>query len=136
VDAAGNSNKAISYSYLDKDPYQGISYYRLKQTDFNGSYTYSQMRAVEYKGMSDISFNIVPNPSGAGGFNVILSGSSAETYNVMITDISGKIVYNKDIVAETKLKINEDLVPGIYTVLVQSTTLQTPVSTKKLVITE
>ena len=36
VPGAGNSNTTLSYSYTDNNSFQGTSYYRLKQTDFNG----------------------------------------------------------------------------------------------------
>ncbi|MEM9982731.1 MAG: hypothetical protein AAF734_09550, partial [Bacteroidota bacterium] len=35
VPGAGNSASLLSYLYVDQAPYQGISYYRLKQTDFD-----------------------------------------------------------------------------------------------------
>ncbi len=38
VTGAGNSNTQMSYSIIDKNPLYGISYYRLKQTDYNGIY--------------------------------------------------------------------------------------------------
>lgn len=40
VDGAGNSNRPLSYSFTDNMPLEGISYYRLKQTDFDGQYEY------------------------------------------------------------------------------------------------
>ena len=33
---AGNSNTQMSYSIIDDNPLHGVSYYRLKQTDYNG----------------------------------------------------------------------------------------------------
>ncbi len=41
VDGAGNSNDVISYSYTDENPNTDAAYYRLKQTDFDGKYSYS-----------------------------------------------------------------------------------------------
>jgi hypothetical protein len=40
VNGAGNSSNILSYSTTDQIPYNGISYYRLKQTDFNGQFEY------------------------------------------------------------------------------------------------
>lgn len=37
IKSNGYSNKRIDYEYLDKTPYDGISYYRLVQVDFNGA---------------------------------------------------------------------------------------------------
>jgi hypothetical protein len=47
IDGAGNSASTLSYSTIDKNPFTGISYYRLKQTDFNKNFKYSNMVAVK-----------------------------------------------------------------------------------------
>ncbi len=49
VKGAGNSTKTLSYSTEDFNPPQGTIYYRLKQTDFNGFFTYSNVIAVKTK---------------------------------------------------------------------------------------
>jgi len=41
---------------------QGISYYRIKQTDFNGSVSYSEVRKVEL-GIRNLGISIYPNPA-------------------------------------------------------------------------
>ena len=46
IDGAGNSNTLINYSYIDKNPFEGLNYYRLKQTDFNGNFIYSNVVAL------------------------------------------------------------------------------------------
>ena len=38
VTGAGNSNSQMSYTIIDDNPIHGISYYRLKQTDYDGQY--------------------------------------------------------------------------------------------------
>ena len=48
VDGAGNSSTIINYFDIDKSPYTGISYYRLKQTDFDGHVSYSNIVPIEY----------------------------------------------------------------------------------------
>ncbi|MCF8331580.1 MAG: T9SS type A sorting domain-containing protein [Bacteroidales bacterium] len=60
---AGNSNSSIDYAITDTDPLQGVSYYRLKQTDFDGAFSYSDIRQVEIKPWNDLS--IYPNPTTA-----------------------------------------------------------------------
>lgn len=47
VKGAGNSSHLISYYLLDSDYLKGINYYRLKQTDFNGKYSYSSIVSVD-----------------------------------------------------------------------------------------
>ena len=38
IEGAGNSNTQIDYSWVDSNPSVGVSYYRLKQTDYNGEF--------------------------------------------------------------------------------------------------
>ncbi len=62
VTAAGNSPDLKSYSYIDNNPLKGISYYRLKQTDRDGRFTYSQVVVVNNSNAATL-FTIYPNPA-------------------------------------------------------------------------
>lgn len=46
IKGAGNSNNTLHYSHVDKNPLMGLSYYRLKQTDYDGTYSYSEVKSV------------------------------------------------------------------------------------------
>lgn len=63
VGGAGNSSSPLTYSFQDKNPNSSISYYRLKQTDFDGSFSYSEIRTVNLPFTSDELFIIFPNPT-------------------------------------------------------------------------
>jgi len=60
VKGAGNSNELLQYSLNDYSPFAGVSYYRLKQTDFDGKFTYSDMVAVDFNNADE--FAVYPNP--------------------------------------------------------------------------
>jgi hypothetical protein len=65
IGGAGNSLSSIVYSANDENPINGINYYRLKQTDYNGDYSYSELQAVEISRFSTKEINelvIYPNP--------------------------------------------------------------------------
>ena len=47
VKGAGNTNTTILYNFTDETPLTGTSYYRLKQTDFDGKYSYSKIKAID-----------------------------------------------------------------------------------------
>ncbi len=47
VNGAGNSTTVRSYHAEDEQPLSGMSYYRLKQTDYDGKYTYSPIRNIK-----------------------------------------------------------------------------------------
>jgi len=57
---AGNSNAVLYYSATDHDPYTTFSIYRLKQTDFDGKFTYSNLVSVDI--VNSAGFSIYPNP--------------------------------------------------------------------------
>jgi hypothetical protein len=137
VDAAGNSNSARSYTYNDKKPYYGTSYYRLKQTDYDGNYTYSLMRAIVFKNDIKLSYDIVPNPAGSGGFNLQFNSIADEVYAVEITNLSGRAVYNNEFnLSNSNNMINEAFDKGVYILTVKNINTGEPIGTKRLVIAE
>jgi hypothetical protein len=49
ADGAGNSTLVLHYQFSDTDPFAGTNYYRIKQTDFNGQFSYSKIIAIDTK---------------------------------------------------------------------------------------
>ncbi|MDF2436516.1 MAG: hypothetical protein K0Q95_892 [Bacteroidota bacterium] len=93
-DGAGNSSSKIDYTMYDYSPYKGITYYRLKQTDFNGKYTYSSIVAIENK-LNEIGVtNVHPNPT-TDDLNFDFSTPVSGTVHIEIMDYTGRIVVDK-----------------------------------------
>ena len=69
VNGAGNSNEQHTYEGYDFSPFNGINYYRLKQVDFDGHSTYSNMIALRNYSQSEIVTSINPNPT-TGDINI------------------------------------------------------------------
>lgn len=67
VAGSGNSSVTNSYQWVDPRPLPGRSYYRIRQTDYNGQTDHSPIRSVERKPTSE--FAVYPNP-GAGRFTL------------------------------------------------------------------
>jgi hypothetical protein len=109
VDGAGNSTVEHTYSYIDHNPFSGTSYYRLKQTDFNGNFTYFPPVSVSNKNKS--IFNIYPNPSSGLNVNLNYSGNDLSSYRITVQDINGKdipaSVSPSEHFGELKLNIDE-----------------------------
>jgi hypothetical protein len=63
VDGAGNSTVTLHYNGVDDNPYGGTSFYRLKQTDFDGTSSYSNIEVVHFKEEDQVV--IYPNPTDA-----------------------------------------------------------------------
>ena len=90
VRGVGNSSTPISYSLIDESPSNGIIYYRLKQTDFDGEYSYSKIVAIELKNTSTIL--VYPNPS--SGIIIIQDTGEVITSEYKIFDLLGKEMTN------------------------------------------
>ncbi len=71
VRGAGNSSTTLDYSYTDKNPLNGVSYYRLTQTDYNGDYEVFDPVSVSY--LNEDALHIGPNPA-VNEINVSLNG--------------------------------------------------------------
>lgn len=89
VKGAGNSSEEHNYASSDEKPYKGVSYYRLKQNDYDGKYDYSKAVAVEFSD-KPVRLYVYPNPARTT-LNVYSDGSS-ENLHITICDVSGKIV--------------------------------------------
>ena len=62
VPGAGNSTVMLHYAAQDKDPYTGISYYRLMQTDYDGAASYSQTVIINNTSSAVSQVTVYPNP--------------------------------------------------------------------------
>jgi Secretion system C-terminal sorting domain len=62
VKGQGNATLATNYAFEDKDPLSILIYYRLKQIDFDGKESYSNIESVASKDKKT-GFKIYPNPA-------------------------------------------------------------------------
>lgn len=124
VDGAGSSLSMKEYMQTDEHPYPGTSYYRIKQTDFNGSFSYSPLAALDNTG-GKLTFELFPNPVTSNMLNLSISAPSNEEVLVVVNDLFGREYYSKVIVVEDgryKLVVDpsEKLQPGVYSVIASS----------------
>jgi hypothetical protein len=87
--AASNSNRGGSYIYNDINNYRGVTQYRLKMVDLDGSFSYSEIRTVKGTAAAN-DFTVFPNPS-AGNAKVTITDISEPT-DVQLIDNSGRIL--------------------------------------------
>lgn len=95
VAGAGNSNQTLYYIFDDSEPLEGISYYRLKQTDFDGQFEYSNVIAVENCKETSMTLSIYPNPSN-GKFFILYSGGEEDVSSIKVYNVIGEMVYRSD----------------------------------------
>jgi hypothetical protein len=91
VDGKGDQTGENHYSYLDSEPVNGTLYYRIKQVDEDGKFSFSKFVAVEYSNGYDLK--IYPNPVNGSLLNLILPNSKTNL-KVEIYDINGQLFNN------------------------------------------
>ena len=123
VNGAGNSSIRMVYAISDCDPYEGVSYYRLKQTDFDGTFTHSgaiwiNNTATIYDAM-DVS--VFPNPSDGQSIRIDYKNSATKGGRLIFEmhQFNGQMVYQK-VLEQEEVEISvvvdsiANLPPGLY----------------------
>jgi hypothetical protein len=117
---AGTSQEAHFYAFRDEDPYLPISYYRLSQTDYDGTATRSHVIAVNANPSDEIISGVFPNPATANAF-FTYRGKSTEYLTITIFNAFGEIVYSTTFddlkMDETRTIALEKFVSGVYQIL-------------------
>lgn len=118
VEGAGNSNEPINYSVKDDNSIGGTSYYRLKDTDFAGKSSYSEVIAVTC-GADGNDFDFV-NAYEVDQTAIVVqfTASENEDYTIRLFDGNGKLILDYagvgyDGMNKVDLDV-QDLARGIY----------------------
>ena len=116
IDGAGNSTLVNNYNMQDRKPYSGTSYYRLKQTDYDGESTFSKTIAVNIiAAFEDII--VFPNPVQNWSY-LSFRATNDKDATVVVHDISGREVLNENysiVKGDNKFTLNtNELNQGMY----------------------
>ncbi len=126
IDGAGNSTTLLSYATVDENPYNGQSFYRLKQTDFDGSFEYSNPVVVNFNSANLIS--IYPNPvlDNNQRFTIDYTNLNETVSSIQMIDELGRIVYSQTANSNNNQTIisTENMGTGVYFVKVITSTNQ------------
>ena len=128
VEGAGNSNQIQEYFGVDNNPLEGVSYYRLKQTDFDGKFEYFNVVPVRYQKESKVrgSISLFPNPiSSEESIQIQFKNIIESNVSVTIRDARARVIYAKTVLniengKVINLPLNSNLPKGIYLVTVTS----------------
>ena len=112
----------MNYSSFDENPSLGTSYYRLKQTDFDGQFEYFQIISINIQQLANSQIEIYPNPA----INqIIIKGRSNELKEILVYNTLGQNVtslINQVVTNETQLVIDmSKLNTGMYYVKTKTT---------------
>lgn len=124
VDGAGTTTEQTNYFDVDRDPYNGISYYRIKQTDYDGNFDYSVVRAVTIGSEEPTEILLYPNPARD---EINLVGADSELEEVRIYSEVGQDITDVVLIHREPGRVNIDLKvlsQGIYLVRTRTQTLR------------
>ncbi|MEZ4938421.1 MAG: LamG-like jellyroll fold domain-containing protein [Crocinitomicaceae bacterium] len=114
VEGKGNSTEKTEYQYIDSNPLPDISYYRLKQVDFDGQHKLSDIRSFQ---MTDLSIQLYPNPT-----KDILTIVGVKDYSsIFVYDIFGRkisILIEKN--GQNKMLSFKNFPKGVYFIHIQT----------------
>ncbi len=105
----GNSSQSQAYTFTDIQPLQGDNFYRLKQVDKDGKFTYSNIVRVGF-GVTMPYIQVYPNPSkNTAQVNGLVTGAE-----LSIVDMAGRSI-QKAVASGNNYTLNvQSLSPGIY----------------------
>lgn len=125
----GTTTEISNYAYVDTNPERGLNYYRLKQTDFDGQFSYSDIKTAELKNNETIKVyptlvckvvNIETENDVDGETTITIRDLTGRDYKpIPVSSMANKIAFSL-----------EDLNPGIYFVVVST---RTTVFTQKII---
>lgn len=120
VNGSGNSTTRRDYKFIDDNPFNGTSYYRLRQTDFNGVFEIFRPVTLNFESaLNDFKVtNVGPNPF-VNELRVNAYSPADENVEVVIYNSMGHISFRKQVALNAgsngfDLSMDGDLPPGIY----------------------
>jgi hypothetical protein len=119
IPGAGYSLELRNYAYTDRSPLHGINYYRLKQVDFDGSFTYSPVVSVRFDGEGGLQVYPIPAKTEV---TLLLPEGAEEEGLAYLFDQNGRLV--KEFALDPDTPENRlsllDLPAGAYVLKVQT----------------
>ncbi|WP_018479888.1 T9SS type A sorting domain-containing protein [Pontibacter roseus] len=135
VPGHGTTSIPKDYTFEDKRPADGTSYYRLKQVDFDGQYEYSYIVAAENAPQENQRLVVAPNPCLKGDCEISLGRGGIKTETLLeLKDMTGRAIFSKTLYPgdDATLRLEElKKLKGLY--LLTATTKDTILQQRLLV---
>jgi hypothetical protein len=116
VNARGNSSTETNYSIDDLNPIKGTGYYRVKQYDLDGKFTYSNVAAINFEKAASLLV-VYPNPV-KNSLNVEYTAIKGGKVEMSVLDAKGAVIKQQIqavVVGRNMHSINvSNLAKGVY----------------------
>jgi hypothetical protein len=116
VNSAGSGNSPTEYKFLDQNSIHGISYYRIKQVDFDGKISYSTIRSINF---NNYIIHVYPNPISQDEILIIDYYAEKESsVKFFLSDVLGRILISHELTHADGLNSSQialkSLSSGVY----------------------
>jgi hypothetical protein len=119
VAGSGTSSEFHEYEFIDLSPFNGRSYYQLKQIDFNGNFEFSKTVSVHRNHSGEMDILVSPNPF-SDYLNINISTSEEAHIVLSIQSLEGIQLFKDQFLIPVEgksLRLNTQNLPaGIYSV--------------------
>ncbi len=121
MSGAGNTSQRQDYQDVDFDPLNGYNYYRIKQIDFDGSSSYTDIRSVLFEEDGEFAVKIYPNPNKERILNIDVSGLETDgEIQVSVFNVSGQHLLTDTIDKSGRLNLNWNWPAGTYFIKIKA----------------
>ncbi len=138
IKGSENSHGNINYEAFDESPFPGVSYYRLKQVDIDGTVTVYEDQWIQYVNCgTDGNFAVQIYPD--GNHNIIatfMSQNEGDPFKIEISDLLGRIVALNTGITELGNNTVKITVPASSSIYMVSYKSQGMIKTRKVFISK
>lgn len=126
VDGHGSKNTPTEYKFTDKNPKDALSFYRLKQTDFNGAFDVTKAISINLEKPSSLEVEVFPNPLNGQNVYLKIPETQGSKFEVFVNDLLGKdyitdlTFINQDGFTLVIIELGSNLPKGVYFVNILS----------------
>jgi uncharacterized delta-60 repeat protein len=120
----GANNYGVhKYSFVDKEPLEGTSHYRLKQVDYDEKTKFSITKLIKLT-KNRLQFRLSPNPVSSGPVTINLFSNFSGPAKLVVTDMIGRVQLHKTVMIKNgRLTSSVELtgfLRGVYTMRLSS----------------
>ncbi len=122
---AGTTTIPQDYEYIDAEPDKSTTrYYRLKQVDISGAYTYSDIKTVDFGDGEHDVIDVYPVPFSEEIY-VTVKSKSGSSLKIRVSDMAGRLIQEQQAEIPTigthkeTVNINKNTPPGVYLIQVE-----------------
>ncbi len=122
VPGNGTTTELHTYQFIDSSPLNGISFYRLKQVDFDGKCEYSKIVSADFSASNIIQ--VFPNPGSGIELGIYMGVDEIPVY-ISVQDVRGSEVISFSPQSDASssmqmIKFDTPLSPGVYIIQIKS----------------